>query len=138
MRKKLLYAFNVTRQSFLSLGITAADTPFARLRGLLGRLHLRSDEAIWVVPSLGVHTIGLRFPIDVIYLDADSRVIRVIEHLPPLRIAPVLIQAASVLELPIRSVFGSGTQVGDEILIATPEEICACISGRAGSMVPVD
>ena len=70
--KTLYCAFNVTRQSFISLGVAVADSPFARLRGLLGKARLRSDEAMWVVPSHGVHTIGLRFPIDVIYLDAQD------------------------------------------------------------------
>ena len=54
-------AFNVTKQAFISLGVTVADTPFARLRGLLGKMRMRSDEAVWVVPSHGVHTIGGRY-----------------------------------------------------------------------------
>jgi uncharacterized membrane protein (UPF0127 family) len=120
-----LYVFNVTRQSFLSLGVVAADTPFARLRGLLGRLRLRSDEGLWVVPSYGIHTFGLLFPIDVVYLDAHNRVLCVVEHLGPLRFAPLRRQAKSVLELPTQSIFGSGTQVGDQLFIGTPEEVCA-------------
>src|SRR3954447_795177 len=66
--------FNKTRESFLSLNVTAADTHLARLRGLLGRLRLKSDEGIWVVPSLGIHTLGVLFSVDLIYLDADHRV----------------------------------------------------------------
>ena len=87
--KHSLCAFNVSRQSFINLGVAVADTPLTRLRGLLGKMRLRSDEALWVVPSRGIHTIGLLFPIDLIYLDAQLRVIHVIEHLGPLRIAPV-------------------------------------------------
>ena len=117
------YAFNVTRQSFLSLGVRPADTPWTRLWGLAGRLKLRNDEGIWVIPSRGIHTFGLFFPIDVVYLDAHMRVIHLIEHLGPLRIAPIRRQCASVLELPPRCIFGSGTQVGDELLIGTPELI---------------
>ena len=84
-----LYVFNLTRQSFLSLGVSPADTHMARLRGLLGRMRLRSDEGLWVVPCQGIHTIGLLFPIDVIYLDENRRVIHLIEHLGPFRIAPI-------------------------------------------------
>ncbi len=50
--------YNQTRECFLSLGVTAADTTFARLRGLIGRLKLRVDEGLWVVPSCGIHTAG--------------------------------------------------------------------------------
>lgn len=117
-----LYAFNVTRQSFLSLGVQPAHTVWSRLRGLSGMLKRRhSRDAIWVLPSLGIHTFGLLFPIDVVYLDAQMRVIHLIEHLGPFRIGPIRTQCASVLELPTQSIFGSGTQLGDELLICPPE-----------------
>ncbi len=121
--KHSFYAFNVARQSFINLGVAIADTPFARLRGLLGKVRIRSDEALWVVPSRGIHTIGLMFPIDVVYLDAKLRVIAILESLGPLRIAPIRWQCASVLELPARSIYGSGTQVGDQLIICSPEEM---------------
>ena len=116
-----LYAFNATRQSFLSLAVAVADTPLARLRGFLGRVRLHRDEAIWLVPSQGIHTFGLLFPIDVIYLDAQQRVVCLIEHLGPFRIAPIRRNCMSVLELPTRSIYSSGTQVGDQFVICPPE-----------------
>jgi len=119
---EVLYVFNVTRQTFLSLGVIPADTPFARLRGLLGKLRLRNDEGIWVVPSSGIHTFGLLFPIDVIYLDEQKRVIRLVEHLGPLRISAVR-GSSSVLQLPPRTIHSSNTRVGDELMICSPEEI---------------
>lgn len=118
-----LYAFNITRQSFISLGVKAADTSFGRLRGLLGKMRLRSDEALWVYPSRSIHTIGLMFPIDVIYLDAQMRAVHIIESLGPLRIAPIRLQSESILELPPRSVYHSGTQVGDQLTICTPKQM---------------
>jgi uncharacterized protein len=115
--------FNQTRESFLSLGITRADNRFARLKGLLGRLRLKSDDGIWVVPSLGIHTIGLLFPIDLIYLDSENRVIHLVENLGTFRIAPVRIHSASVLELPTRTIYSSQTQVGDRLLISPAEQM---------------
>jgi hypothetical protein len=82
-----------------------------------------SDEGLWVVPSHGIHTFGLLFPIDVVYLDTDLRVIDLVENLAPLRIAKIRWQCASVLQLPTRSIYESGTQVGDQLLLATPEEM---------------
>lgn len=84
---------------------------------------MRSDEGLWVVPSRGVHTFGLLFPIDVVYLDTELRVIDLVENLAPLRIAPIRWQCASVLQLPTRGIYDSGTQVGDQLLIGTPEEM---------------
>jgi uncharacterized protein len=127
---RILCAFNVTRQSFVSLGVAIADTPFSRLRGLLGRMRLRSDEAIWVVPSRGIHTIGLRFAIDVIYLDANQKVVHLVENLGPLRVAPLRWQSASVLELPAGCVGGSGTHVGDQLLVCSAEEMTEYLAQR--------
>jgi uncharacterized protein len=123
--KKRYCVFNRTRQAFLSLGVSIADTHWARLQGLIGRLRLRCDDGLWVVPSQGVHTIGLTFPIDVVYLDDHSRVVDVIEHLGPFRTGPLRRRSRSVLELPTRSVFCSNTQIGDEFLICSPEELAA-------------
>ena len=126
------WAFNISRQSFINLGVMVANTPFARLRGLLGRMRLRSDEAIWIVPSAGIHTIGLMFAIDAVYLDDQHRVIHLIENLGPLRIAGIRRQCASVLELPPRSIYGSGTQVGDQLLICSPEKMQAFWASQQG------
>ena len=130
---KIRYAFNVTRQSFINIGVKVADTPWARLRGLLGRVRLRSDEGLWLVPSRGIHTFGLMFPIDVIYLDSQMRVVQVIEGLGPLRIGPLRLDSVSVLELPTKSIVGSGTQVGDQILMCAPEQMEAYWADQASS-----
>jgi uncharacterized membrane protein (UPF0127 family) len=122
-RPRTYYVYNVPKQAFISLGVWVADTPLKRLRGLLGRRGLRSSEGLWVVPSRGVHTIGLFFPIDLIYLDARKRVVKVVENLGPFHFAPLRWESDSVLELPARSVYESGTQVGDQLLICTQEEL---------------
>jgi uncharacterized protein len=121
--RKSYCVFNKTRESFLSLSVAAADTHLARLKGLLGRLRLKSDEGIWVVPSQGVHTIGVLVPLDLIYLDSDHRVIHMVESLGSFRIGPIRRNAASVLELPPRTIYSSQTQVGDQLLICPPEQM---------------
>jgi uncharacterized membrane protein (UPF0127 family) len=63
------------------------------------------------------------FAIDLIYLDAENRVIHLIEHLGPFRISPIRIKCASILELPSRAIYSSNTQIGDRLLICTPEEM---------------
>jgi len=128
--KERLCAFNLTRQSFLSFGVEVADTHFARLRGLLGRLRLRGDEGLWIVPCQGVHTIGVLFPIDVVYLDEKLRVVHVVEHLGPFRFAPLRMGSSSVLQLPTRTLFWSNTQVGDQFLVCSPEELADYWSSR--------
>lgn len=103
--------------------MAAADTHLARLKGLLGRLRLKSDQGIWVIPSQGVHTFGVLVPIDLIYLDSEHRVIHTIESLGSFRIGPIRRNCTSVLELPARTIYSSQTQVGDELLICPPEQM---------------
>ena len=133
-----LCVYNQTRECFLGLRVAAADTSFTRLKGLIGRFHLRSDEGIWVVPSNGVHTLGVFFRLDLIYLDESQEVIEVIEYFPKFRIAPLRIRAASVLELPQYTIYSSQTQKGDRLLICTPEEMEVRLQAMTNSHVIED
>ena len=115
--------FNKTRESFLALNLMPADTHLSRLKDLLGTLRLKSDEGIWISPSQGIHTIGVRYAIDLVYLDANYRVIETLESFGTFRIGPLRMNCASVLELPTRTIYCSQTQVGDQLVICSPEEI---------------
>jgi uncharacterized membrane protein (UPF0127 family) len=123
MNSRSYCVYNQTRECFLSLSVTPADTTFARLKGLIGRLKLRVDEGLWVVPSCGIHTLGVLFPLDLVYLDENHQVIHLVEHFPRFRIAPIRTHASSVLELPTHTIFSSQTQPGDQLLICAVEEI---------------
>jgi uncharacterized membrane protein (UPF0127 family) len=58
------------------------------------------------------------FPIDLVFLGKEKEVVHIEEHVRPFRISKVSLKASSVLELPIHSIFHSGTQVGDQLEIA--------------------
>jgi uncharacterized protein len=114
------YAFNRTRQAYLATQLRVAGTHWSRFRGLMAtsREKFRAGQGLWIVPSHGVHTFVMRFPIDVVYLDGQKVVIYVKPNLEPWRLAPVRMQAASVLELPGATLGPTGTAVGDQIEIA--------------------
>ena len=107
----------------MSLNVISADTHLARLKGLVGQFRIRSNEGIWVTPSQGVHTIGVLFAIYLIYLDADRRVIHLVESFGTFRIGPIRKDCCSVLELSPRTIYSSQTQIGDELLICSPDEM---------------
>jgi uncharacterized membrane protein (UPF0127 family) len=113
------YAFNRTRQAFLATRLEVAGTHWSRLRGLMGAGESKfcAGQGLWIVPSHGVHTLAMRFPIDVIYLNGEKVVIYLKQNLKPWRLAPVRMQAASVLELPGATLGSTGTAVGDQIEI---------------------
>jgi uncharacterized membrane protein (UPF0127 family) len=112
-------AFNRTRQTYLATSLAVADTHWTRFRGLLGLRQddFRNGSGLWIIPCHGVHTLGMGFPIDVVYLDGSLTVVHVQRDLRPWRFAPVRMQAASVLELPCRTTDETRTEVGDRIEI---------------------
>jgi uncharacterized membrane protein (UPF0127 family) len=77
-----------------------------------------AGDGLWIVPSRGVHTLAMKFPIDVLYLDTNKQVVHVEQNLKPWRVARVSLHTASVLELPGNTLESSGTTIGDEIEIA--------------------
>jgi|SRR5580698_1395675 uncharacterized membrane protein (UPF0127 family) len=111
------YAFNRTRQASLATHVTLAATHWSRFRGLMGTkaASFRSGDGLWIVPCRGVHTFAMKFPIDVIYLDARKCVVHIEPNLRPWRVAKVSLRAVSVLELPVDTLRSSQTAVGDEI-----------------------
>lgn len=119
-QNRSLYVYNKTRETFVATEAILADTYFQRLIGLLGKTKrwAQLGRGLWIVPSRGVHTIGMMFPIDLIFLSSEKQVVHVEEHLRPFRISKVLLKATSVLELPPHTIYRSRTQLGDVLEIA--------------------
>jgi uncharacterized protein len=115
-----VYVYNKTRETFIATEATVADSYLRRLVGLLGKTSkwARLGCGLWIVPSRGVHTIGMMFPIDLIFLGKDKEVVHLEEHVRPFRISRVSFKATSVLELPPHTIYRTGTQVGDRLEIA--------------------
>ena len=111
------YAFNRTRQAYLATELSVADTHWSRFCGLMLKdaSNFPKGRGLWIVPSRGVHTFAMRFPIDVVYLDKKQRVVHLAPGLKPWRMAAVKLEAASVLELPGDTLGPSGTRIGDEL-----------------------
>ena len=78
--------------------VELAMTARHRARGLLGRSSLPPAQALWLAPCRSIHTIGMRFPIDVVYLDRDWRVVAIRERVVPFRITWGGWRARGVLE----------------------------------------
>jgi uncharacterized membrane protein (UPF0127 family) len=123
-------AFNCTRQTLVASELEVAETAWSRMKGLLGRSakDFCNGKGLWIVPSDGIHTIGMSFPIDVVYLDSKRRVIRTYHRLAPFRIAAVKLRARSILELPPGALAESRTEVGDllQFLVSEEERGVAC------------
>jgi len=115
-----LYVYNKTRETFVATEALLADSYLRRLVGLLGKTRrwAQLGRGLWIVPSRGVHTIGMLFPIDLIFLGKDKEVVYTEEYVRPFRISKVSLKATSVLELPTHTIYRSGTKIGDQLEIA--------------------
>ena len=108
-----LRIYNRSQDRFLiSEGWTARGF-WTRLRGLLGKPPLRTGQGLWIESCNWIHTLGMGFPIDVLYLDREGRVLRATSEMWPNRIGPLVWRASSVVELPAGTIMDSGTGVGD-------------------------
>jgi uncharacterized membrane protein (UPF0127 family) len=105
---------NETRGRLLASSAELADDSASRRKGLLGRRTLNPGEGLWIVPSQGIHTCRMAFPIDVLYLDRKKRVRKLRSEMVPWRISGCL-TAHSVLELPAGTIADTGTRVGDSL-----------------------
>ena len=106
---------NQTRGVILGDRVLVARTSQERRTGLLSRTSLESGEGLWIDPCEAVHCFGMKFAIDVLYLDREKRIRKIRSDMKPWRISFCL-PARSVLELPAGTARLTGTQPGDQLL----------------------
>jgi uncharacterized membrane protein (UPF0127 family) len=73
------------------------------------------------MPSKGIHTIGMKFPIDVVFLNRRNSVVGLVQGMAPFRLRSVHFTRYSVLELPTGTIKKSRTEVGDQFEISLAE-----------------
>ena len=91
-----------------------ADTPVTRMRGLLGRSELEPGEGMLIRPTNSVHMFFMRFAIDVVFVDREMAVRKVVERLRPWRMTGCR-GARAALELPAGAAGRSGITVGERL-----------------------
>jgi uncharacterized protein len=105
---------NQTRNTVLAEAAEVADTAAKRRTGLLKHERLEPGQGMWIVPCEAVHSFGMKFPFDVIYLDRKKRVRKTRAAMVPRRLSGCWL-AHSVLELPVGAIEASETRVGDQL-----------------------
>lgn len=96
--------------------VAVADSWWHRFRGLLARPRLGNGEGLLLLDCSSVHTIGMGYPIDVAFLDADGRVVRSIGALGPCRVGLGGRDAVHALELPAGRLADTGTTPGVRLI----------------------
>lgn len=117
MAPRRLRAVNRSRSTVLVENGSVADTAWTRLRGLLGHGPLQPGEGLLLRGEKAIHTVGMGFAIDVLFLDRGGHVKHLIPSMAPLRFSPFVSSAADVLELPAGTIDRTGTMLDDEIVL---------------------
>lgn len=113
----MVEVWNETVAARLAGAVEVADTPWRRLCGLLGRKGLAAGEGLIIRPCQGVHSFGMGFAIDVVYVDGEGAVLQTVTPLSPNRCGPFVATARWVLELPAGSLAATGTTPGHRLAI---------------------
>lgn len=106
---------NDTRQATLANSATRADTFLARGRGLMFASSLAEGGGLVIEPCNSIHMFFMRFPLDVLFLDAQHHVLFMYRGIKPWRVGRVVRGAKMAIELPEGIIKETDTQVGDKI-----------------------
>ena len=105
---------NVTRNTELGQKVRIASSLVTRAIGLLGTRSLGPGEGLWLAPCVSIHTFFMRYPIDILFIDAQNIVLGQ-KTLPPWRTSPWFMKSRGVLELAAGTLAQTGTQIGDRV-----------------------
>lgn len=100
--------------------VYVAETARTRIKGLLGTNELSSSQGLLIRPCRQVHTLGMRYPISVWYINNYNEIIKIVDFLPPWRISPFIPNASFILEFPANWARITGSKEGDSLSLLAP------------------
>jgi len=112
--KRDLVAINVTRGVQLTHCARVADSILTRVIGLLLDKQLAQGDGLWIKPCNSIHSIGMKFVFDAIFLDQDLKVVHLMSGMKAWKASKMVWSAKSVLELPDGLIVQTGTEIGDQ------------------------
>jgi len=113
------FALQIERTgTLLASAVVIAGDSEARRQGLLGRDALPPGSGLVIAPSQGVHTFGMRFPLDIIGVTRDGTVVKCRSNVPPRRVVMAW-SAFAIVELGAGELARAGLSVGDRLVALT-------------------
>ena len=109
---------NETKGTVLAENVIVANTFFGWIIGLLNRSEILPGEALLIRPCNSVHTFFMKFPIDVVFVSKDHRILITIPNMKPFRFSQVVLESRFVLELPAGTLEAAKTYHSDIIQIS--------------------
>lgn len=106
---------NNTQSTVLATEAIHANTFFTRYKGLMFKKMLNKNSALVIYPCNCIHTFFMRFTIDVLMLDKEKRVVKIIADMTPWRISPIIKSAHYVVEFSGGDLDMNKVKIGDII-----------------------
>jgi CheY-like chemotaxis protein len=133
VESKKYCVYNRTREQLLGSDVNAADSSAASFNDRIRTLAASPGAGVWLVPFRGTSFMSEEAPLDLIYLDANSVVIDVVDSFPIFSVSQASPPAASVLALPRHTICSTKTRRGDQLLFCTAAEFDPRILELPGS-----
>lgn len=114
---------NESKGTVVAEQVQVADTIWSRFWGLMGRRCLPQGHGLLLRSSSSIHTAFMRFVIDVVFLDRESRVVKVVPEMKPFRVTAALGGGCSALELPAGAAARARVERGDRLVIGPPANV---------------
>lgn len=104
---------NRTNQKLVADRVKVANNPITRMIGLLNRSSLNKGEGLLIIPCGSIHSFGMKFNFDAVFLDKKNKVLHLIQNMPAWRISPIIRHAHSILELPSGCIYEADIKIDD-------------------------
>lgn len=105
--------WNRTRCAYLGMTLLTLGRHLPRTLVHISRNGIPGDCALFISPCQGISTVGMRKPVDIVFLDSGLRVLKMLRNFPPNCYADPAAGTVSALELPAERLSETGTRVGD-------------------------
>ncbi len=109
--------WNTTNDSILATRVERLDAFWRRGVGLLSRSALHPDEGVWLPSCRAIHTIGMRFTIDVVFVDRAGCIVRTCRNVAPNQLAIGCARADAVVELAAGTIDAFELQLGTHVAL---------------------
>ncbi len=114
---------NSERETHLGEAIEVAQTASQKVKGLLGRECLEAGQGLLFKGAGSLHTMFMRFPIDIIYADKRGKVIKLAQDVRPFKLVAAPLRCYYAVELPAGAIEASKTRVGDHLIFDDESEL---------------
>lgn len=107
---------NITQNKIIATDAKVANDFFTRLKGLLGTRLLESGKGLIIRPCNSIHTVGMKYAIDVLFMDKYDQVLKIAMFMPAGKFS-ICRNSSYVVELPAGVIATTGTSLGDRLAL---------------------